>query len=290
MKKIKKLLTLSIISIMMLTACGGQSQRDKETFDAQLSHVESKEKIFNETLDDLKLHKLNHWVKGEATDKHKESFQELEEKIHKELIPKFNDYQQEAEKLPTSNEKLKEIKQLYLKGLEGKEQEIERLKHFVSQYIKSMETNENILNDTQSFEWHRAQVESYIADAQTSATGAKEAAALEEILQKNNEEIKKSVEDAGENPDAQVFKSQTIPLIQQQIRALNQKQLHNNSVSQARQSAIEMYYNLEHYYNERAKAIEYSASLEKTDVNSLMTDSKDLKHYDRAFKQAHQDL
>ncbi|UXR78743.1 MULTISPECIES: EMYY motif lipoprotein [unclassified Staphylococcus] len=290
MKKIKKLLTLSMVSIMMLTACGGQSDRDKEVFDAQLSRVEAKEKAFNETLDNLELQKLNKWVKGETTDKHKESFQDLEENLRKELIPKFNDYQQEAEKLPTSNDKLKEIKRLYMKGLAGKEQEIERLEQFVSQYIKSIETNENILNDTQSFESHRAQVESYIADAQTSEAGTKEAAALEEVLKKNNDEIKKSVEDAGENPDAQVFKTKTIPLIQQQIRALNQKQLHNNSVSHARQSAIEMYYNLEHYYKERTKSIAYSTSLEKADVNTLMTNSKDLKHYDRAFQQAHQDL
>ncbi|UXR69983.1 EMYY motif lipoprotein [Staphylococcus sp. IVB6246] len=273
-----------------MTGCAGQTQREKEEFDAQLAHVEKEEKVFNETLNRMALDKMKKWVEDDVTDSHKEKLQGVEKKIQEQLKPKFKAYQKEVNALPDTNKDLKSVKQAYLKSVQGKEREIERLEQFITQYIASLETNENILNYTQSFESHRAQVEALIAEAQTSEKGVKEVTDLEELLQKNNDDIKKSVEAVTEKNEADVFKNQTIPLIQKQIRTLNQKQLHNQAVSQARQNAIEMYHNLERYYEERVKAIEYSESLKQIDVNTLPLTSKDLSHYNDASRDAYKKL
>lgn len=287
---VKKVLFFCLISIFVLTGCAGQTQREKEEFDAQLAHVEKEEKVFNETLNRMALDKMRKWVEDDVTDSHKEKLQGVEKKIQEQLKPKFKAYQKEVNALPDTNKDLKSVKQAYLKSVQGKEREIERLEQFITQYIASLETNENILNYTQSFESHRAQVEALIAEAQTSEKGVKEVTDLEELLQKNNDDIKKSVEAVTEKNEADVFKNQTIPLIQKQIRTLNQKQLHNQAVSQARQNAIEMYHNLERYYEERVKAIEYSESLKQIDVNTLPLTSKDLSHYNDASRDAYKKL
>ncbi|WP_262614676.1 EMYY motif lipoprotein [Staphylococcus sp. IVB6246] len=284
------MLFFCLISIFVLTGCAGQTQREKEEFDAQLAHVEKEEKVFNETLNRMALDKMKKWVEDDVTDSHKEKLQGVEKKIQEQLKPKFKAYQKEVNALPDTNKDLKSVKQAYLKSVQGKEREIERLEQFITQYIASLETNENILNYTQSFESHRAQVEALIAEAQTSEKGVKEVTDLEELLQKNNDDIKKSVEAVTEKNEADVFKNQTIPLIQKQIRTLNQKQLHNQAVSQARQNAIEMYHNLERYYEERVKAIEYSESLKQIDVNTLPLTSKDLSHYNDASRDAYKKL
>lgn len=290
MSHVKKVLFFCLISIFVLTGCAGQTQREKEEFDAQLARVEKKEKVFNETLDRMALEKMKKWVEDDVTDSHKEKLQGVEKKIQEQLKPKFKAYQKEVNALPDTNKELKSVKQAYLKSVQGKEREIERLEQFITQYIASLETNENILNYTQSFEAHRAQVEALIAEAQTSEKGVKEVTELEELLQKNNDDIKKSVEAVTEKNEADVFKNQTIPLIQKQIRTLNQKQLHNQAVSQARQYAIEMYHNLERYYEERVKAIEYSESLKQIDVNTLPLTSEDLSHYNDASRDAYKKL
>ncbi|UXR72024.1 MULTISPECIES: EMYY motif lipoprotein [unclassified Staphylococcus] len=290
MSHVKKVLFFCLISIFVLTGCAGQTQREKEEFDAQLAHVEKEEKVFNETLNRMALDKMKKWVEDDVTDSHKEKLQGVEKKIQEQLKPKFKAYQKEVNALPDTNKDLKSVKQAYLKSVQGKEREIERLEQFITQYIASLETNENILNYTQSFESHRAQVEALIAEAQTSEKGVKEVTDLEELLQKNNDDIKKSVEAVTEKNEADVFKNQTIPLIQKQIRTLNQKQLHNQAVSQARQNAIEMYHNLERYYEERVKAIEYSESLKQIDVNTLPLTSKDLSHYNDASRDAYKKL
>lgn len=294
MKKFKTIMTFCIVVVFVLTACSSQSQSDKTAFDAQLTRVADKEKAFNQTLDDMALYKLKDIGQGDTTDESKKVFQAFDTKIKKQLKPKFQAYNKAVQQLPASNDDLKSVKQAYVKGMKGKEKEIQRLEDFVTQCIASIEANENILNDTQAFESHRGHVEAYIAEAHATAEGAEESAALEEMLESQNDKIKTSAEEAaGHNDDgkeAQVYRDETIPLIQQQIKALNQKQLHNNAVSQARQSAIEMYYDLERYYETRVKTIEYSQALAKIDVNHLVTSSEQLEHYNDSFQQKYDAL
>ena len=294
MKKIKRLLTFCMIVIFVLSACGGQTHRDKAVFDAQLSRVADKEKTFNETLDNMALYKLKDLGQGDTTDESKKVFKQLNTEIEKQLKPKFQAYNKAVKKLPASDPQLKSVKDAYLKGMQGKEQELQRLENFVTQYIASIESNEKILNDTQAFESHRAQVETYITQAQATAEGTEEVTVLEDMLESCNAQIKESAEEAAvqndDGKEADVYSTKTIPLIQQQIKALNQKQLHNRSVSQARQSAIEMYYDLERYYKERVKTIEYSKALAKIDANALVTASDQLAHYDEQYQKKYDAL
>lgn len=283
-----------MIVIFVLSACGGQTHRDKAAFDAQLSRVADKEKAFNETLDNMALYKLKDLGQGDTTDESKKVFKQLNTEIEKQLKPKFQAYNKAVKQLPASDPQLKSVKDAYLKGMKGKEQEIQRLEDFVAQYIASIESNEKILNDTQAFESHRVQVETYMTQAQSTAEGVEEGAILQDMLESCNAQIKESAEAAAAHNDdgkeADVYSTKTIPLIQQQIKALNQKQLHNSSVGQARQSAIEMYYDLERYYKERVKTIEYSEALAKIDANALVTSSDQLDHYDEQYQKKYEAL
>lgn len=283
-----------MIVIFVLSACGGQTQRDKAAFDAQLSRVADKEKAFNQTLDNMALYKLKDLGQGDTTDESKKVFKQLNTEIKKQLKPKFQAYNKAVKQLPASNAQLKSVKDAYLKGMQGKEQEIQRLEDFVAQYIASIESNEKILNNTQAFESHRVQVETYMTQAQSTAEGVEEGAILQDMLESCNAQIKASAEEAATHNDdgkeADVYNTKTIPLIQQQTQALNQKQLHNHSVSQARQSAIEMYYDLERYYKERVKTIEYSEALAKIDANTLVTSSEQLAHYNEPYQKQYDAL
>ncbi|WP_180809906.1 EMYY motif lipoprotein [Staphylococcus sp. 17KM0847] len=291
--KIFKIIVV-VCCMVGLVACGNQAKQDKKDFDQQMTKVIHKEQVFNKTLDEMSLDQLSHLSREEITDKNKETFKNIKKKINRTLKPQFDDYKKEAEALPDTNEDLNSVKQAYLMGIKGKEQEVEQLERFVTLCISSIDTNEHILENTQQFEKHRSNVEKYMKKAQSTQEGVDESRALEEILESNNNEIQKSVEDAmthdSDEDQAKVFKNTTIPLIQQQIKTLNQKQLSVHDVSLARQSAIEMYYDLAHYYQSRIKTIEYSKALSEIDVHTLIQSSKDLKHYDEAFQEKYENI
>ncbi|MCS4486405.1 EMYY motif lipoprotein [Staphylococcus americanisciuri] len=291
MNKLLSVITLCTIIMFVLSACGGQTHHDKVVFDAQLKRVADKEKTFNQTLNAMPLDKLKGLRQSDTTDKNKKYIKQLDKQIKKQLEPQFQAYYKAVQQLPDENQQLKEIKMAYLKGMNGKKQEVQRLKDFITQYMASIDANEHILNETQAFESHRANVETYIAQAKLD--GAEESGVLEKILETSNEKIKTSAEEASQHNDeqeAQIYQAETLPLIHQQIKELNQKQLHNNSVHQARQSAIEMYYSLESYYQARVKAIQYSEALSKIDTNTLITSSEQLAHYDEDYQQKYEAL
>ena len=111
---------------------------------------------------------------------------------------------------------------------------------------------------------------------------------LENKLISNNQAIKeiaeKSMNAKSEKAQLDAIHKEMLPLIQGQIKELNKTQLKDSATNNARQNAIEMYYKLERYYQERAKTIQYSEKLSKFDVNQLVTKGDDLERFDQPFE------
>ncbi|MEJ7407875.1 EMYY motif lipoprotein, partial [Staphylococcus epidermidis] len=71
------------------------------------------------------------------------------------------------------------------------------------------------------------------------------------------------------------------PLIDKQIKDINQTNISDQHVDNARKNAIEMYYSLQNYYDTRVDTIEISEKLSKIDVDKLPKEGKDISSKDK---------
>ncbi|ARJ51268.1 EMYY motif lipoprotein [Staphylococcus lutrae] len=288
MKKWTIMLILSLVALGGLTACFPSSRQQQHAFDQQMQTVMKQELKIKQTMDQMDLNQLYHLSQTDTTDANKRAFSQMKHQIDEKLKPQMKHYHQAAEKLPAENKDLKLLKATYLKGVEGKEKEIEKLEQFVVLCQNSIQTNENILDDTQQFEKYRSRVENQLNRAKQSAQGIEDSMKLEAQLDKNNSRIKNiaetSIREKDEDVQIKTIKTEIIPLIQDQIKALNETQLKDEMTSQVRQDAVQMYYSLERYYQARIKTITYNQKLSQVDVHTLITKGEDLEKYNQDYE------
>ncbi len=288
MKKWIKIIILSFLALMLLPACMHSSEDQLKAFDQHMKIVNEKERILSKTLNQMDLNQIHYLSQTDTTDKNKQAFNDIKKAIDQKLKPKFKDYKEEANQLPARDDTLKALKSTYLKGIDQKEHEIKQLDSFIALCQKSIQSNEKILDSTQAFEKHRSRVESQMNLAKQTEQGSRENEMLENKLISNNQAIKeiaeKSMNAKSEKAQLDAIHKEMLPLIQGQIKELNKTQLKDSATNNARQNAIEMYYKLERYYQERAKTIQYSEKLSKFDVNQLVTKGDDLERFDQPFE------
>ncbi|MEJ7541760.1 EMYY motif lipoprotein [Staphylococcus intermedius] len=288
MEKWVKIIILSFLIVGSLTACTASSQKQMHAFDQQMKTVSEKERIVNQTLEEMNLNQLYDLSQTDTTDANKRAFDQLKKQIDNTLKPAMKAYHQEAQALPEENKDLKTLKSTYLEGIKGKQKVIEKLDHFVVLCQNSIRANENILDFTQQFEKYRSRVETQISSAKQTTQGAEDSVKLEARLDENNRYIKDKAETSIREKDGKAqmhaIQDEVIPLVQKQIKALNEMQLRDETANRARQNAVQMYYSLERYYQERVKTIEYNQQLAETNIRKLITKAKDLDSYNTPYE------
>ena len=95
---------------------------------------------------------------------------------------------------------------------------------------------------------------------------------------------KKNLDDSKENEVKGAIKNHIMPMIEKQITDINQTNISDKHVNNARKNAIEMYYSLQNYYNTRIETIKVSEKLSKVDVDKLPKKGIDITHGDKAFE------
>ncbi|HCW9308303.1 EMYY motif lipoprotein, partial [Staphylococcus aureus] len=107
-------------------------------------------------------------------------------------------------------------------------------------------------------------------------------------LEHNNKALrdtaKKNLDDSKENEVKGAIKNHIMPMIEKQITDINQTNISDKHVNNARKNAIEMYYSLQNYYNTRIETIKVSEKLSKVDVDKLPKKGIDITHGDKAFE------
>ncbi|MBU7227514.1 EMYY motif lipoprotein [Staphylococcus pseudintermedius] len=288
MKKWIKMIILSFLMIGSLTACMASSQKQMHAFDQQMKTVAEKERIVNRTLEEMNLNQLYDLSQTNTTDANKKAFEQFKKQIDDKLKPAMKVYHQEAKALPEPNKDLKALKSTYLEGIKGKEEIIEKLDQFIVLCQNSIRANENILEFTQQFEKYRSRVETQISSAKQTSQGIEDSTKLEERLDENNRHIKEKAETSIREKDGkaqmQAIQEEVIPLVQTQIKDLNEMQLRDEMTNHARQNAVQMYYSLERYYQERLKTIDYNQKLAQANIRKLITKAKDLDSYNAPYE------
>lgn len=283
--KMKKLIILSLCSLycLVLSGCSQNNQEDLNRFNQHLSKVETKNKNVEKVMDQLELSQLNNISKTDTTDKNKKSFERLQKNINHRLVPKFKDYENEAENLPSKTNKTRKLKKEYLNNVSKQHQSINEIKSFVDLYNQSVVENEKILNYTHSFEINRAQVEKDISKTNNQDN----AHLLKSKIENNNRDLRKTAQKYLEKdsyPTSKAIDEHIKPLIQKQIKDLNQTNITDSHVNNARKNAIEMYYNLLNYYDTRETTIKIEDQLSKINVEKLPKTGKDLSKGNHDFK------
>ena len=142
------------------------------------------------------------------------------------------------------------------------------------------------LDYTKLFEKNRSQVEAHMQKA-SDAGSTTDVNNFKHKLEQNNKELKNTAEKEANSTDAtkvkQSIETQIMPLIDKQIKDLNQTAITNNYVNDARKNAIEMYYSLQNYYETRKETIDISEQLDKINAKDLPKKGEDLEEFDADF-------
>ena len=147
---------------------------------------------------------------------------------------------------------------------------------------QSVVENEKILNYTHSFETNRALVEKDIR----KTNNQENAHLLKSKIENNNRNLRKTAQKYLEKdnyPTSKAINEHIKPLIQKQIKDLNQTNITDSHVNNARKNAIEMYYNLLNYYETRETTIKIEDQLSKINVEKLPKTGKDLSKENHNF-------
>lgn len=291
MKKLLFIATI-VIFITTLTTCGNKTNKDFNDFDNKLSDVKKKQKNVEEVIDKIHLKELDNLSKTDTTDKNKKEFIALQKDINNYLMPEFKKYKKAANQLPANTSDVKNLRNSYLDTVKEKETSINDLKSFVDLCNRSIKDNEDILDYTKLFEKNRSEVESDI----NKATNKSDANQLTSKLEENNKQLKstakKYLNSSTTNSDSakKAINDHISPLIDKQIKDINQTNISDQHVDNARKNAIEMYYSLQNYYDTRVDTIEISEKLSKIDVDKLPKEGKDISSKDKEFNKQYYEL
>lgn len=292
MKKIICIVLLFCFSIT-LSACGNEGSTEFKDFDSTLNDVKSKETELKKVIDDIHLKRLDDLSKTDMTDNNKKEFNELQNKVNSKLIPKFDNYETAAKKLPADSEETKKLKSTYLKSVKEKKAAINNLKNFTDLCNQAVKANEDILDYTKLFEKNRSQVEAHIQKA-SDAGSTTDVNNFKRKLEQNNKELRNTAEKEADSTDStkvrQSIETQIMPLIDKQIKDLNKTAITNNYVNDARKNAIEMYYSLQNYYETRKETIDISEQLEKINAKDLPKKGEDLEKFDADFNKEYNNV
>ena len=106
-------------------------------------------------------------------------------------------------------------------------------------------------------------------------------------VENNNKELKNTAEnhinDQNPKKGKKAIEDHIMPLIDKQIKDLNQTTITDSNVNEARKNAIEMYYSLQNYYETRQDTMGITQRLAKIDLQNLPKKGKDLENDDKAF-------
>lgn len=283
MKKIVIFAMLAIL-IIVISACGNKEKEAQHQFTKQFKDVEQKQKELQHVMDNIHLKEIDHLSKTDTTDKNSKEFKALQEDVKNHLMPKFQVYYKSVESLPDNTAKVKELKKEYMSIANEKKKSIKQLKTFIDLCNQSIKYNEDILDYTKQFEKNRYKVESEIKLADNKI----EATSLTTKLEQNNKALrdtaKKNLDDSKENEVKRAIKNHIMPMIEKQITDINQTNISDKHVNNARKNAIEMYYSLQNYYNTRIETIEVSEKLSKIDVDKLPKKGIDITSGDKVFE------
>ena len=284
MKKIV-LIPMIFLLIVALTACSNKTDSDLSHFESKLDEVNQKQDKLEKVMDEINLKELDHLSKTDTTDKNRKEFIKLQDDINEQLIPAFKDYEKSAKKLPAETHDVKVLKAKYLKTVKTKKKSIYDVKEFVDLCNDSIKDNEDILDYTKLFEKNRSQVEKKIKNA----SNQEDADQLTSKLESNNKDLKetaqKHLDTSSSNAKSakKAIKNYISPLIEKQIKDINQTNISDKNVNDARKNAIEMYYSLQNYYDTRIDTIEVGEKISKINVEKLPKEGKDIDRKDKAF-------
>lgn len=287
MKKILYLVLLCCI-VFSLAACGNKEDSSIKDFESTLKLSQNKGHALKTTVDELNIEQLDELSNKETTDKNKREINQLQNDINNKLVPKMTAYEDSIKNIKASSEQAKSLKKSYRKTVEQQINALKELQTFVSLCNQSIKANEDILDYTRLFEKNRSKVEKNMDNA-SAAGSTTEVHILTKKLESNSRELKATVQknvDTNNDKEAKAqIENDIMPLIESQIKDLNQTTISDSNVNAARKNTIEMYYSLQNYYETRKETITIGEKLDKIDYNKLPKNGKDLEQYEKPFEQ-----
>ncbi|WP_020007048.1 EMYY motif lipoprotein [Salinicoccus albus] len=269
---------LLLTCLIALAGCSSQLEQDTEQYMSNMESVHNTEEEFNSEVNALDYEYLPDELSSSNEDVDVGRLQEIRTHLEDDILPLTEQMSEDIEAVEVNNEELTELYDSYSESVEMKHKFSTQLYEYVDAYLKSEQSNEQLINLSQSFMDNQDE-RSNVIEAASSETETEEIDQLIEQINTNSEEL--DDETMLLQGDESIEEKQThieeviMPLINEHIDSLNTMNLQTESAIRVRSLSLEMYYGFEKYYQERKATMMQNKKLQNLQLQNIleMTDT-----------------
>lgn len=260
-----------------------------EKYMSDMEEIHKLDKQYTSEAESLDYEYLPEELSSRNADVDRERLQKISSKLEEDLVPLADEMAEKIANVKVNNEELTEMHDSFKESVESKQDFARQLDEYVKAYLMSIRSNEELIKLSQSFMENQKERDEIIEKTEDGAA-ADEIDRIIEQINKNSEVLEsktkvlqgdESVEQKQEHIDNTVA-----PLIEKQIKSLNQMNLETENAIRVRSLSLEMYYGFEKYYQERKNTMTHNEKLQGLQLQSIIPmkdtyEKLDEKYYNR---------
>lgn len=275
MFQIKNKLSVIILltCLIALTGCASQLEQDTEQYMNDMESIHDTEEEFQSEVDALDYEYLLDELSSRNEDVDTGRLEEIRAHLEDNVLPLAEQMSEDIENVEVNNEELTEPHDSYTESIELKHQFANQLYEYVDAYLMSEQSNEQLINLSQSF-MDNQEERGNVIEAASGETETEEIDQLVEQINTNSEEL--DSESMLLQGDESIEGKQThteeviLPLIEDHIESLDRMNLRTESAIRVRSLSLEMYYGFEQYYQERKTTMLQNQKLQNLQLQDII--------------------
>lgn len=279
---------LLLTCLIALSGCSSQLEQDTEQYMSNMESVHNTEEKFNSEVNALDYEYLPDELSSSNEDVDIARLQEIRAHLEDNILPLTEQMSEDIETVEVNNEELTELYDSYSESVEMKHKFSTQLYEYVDAYLKSEQSNEQLINLSQSFMDNQDE-RSNVIEAASDETETEEIDQLIEQINTNSEELDdETMLLQGDEPieEKQTHIEEVIlPLINEHIDSLNRMNLQTESAIRVRSLSLEMYYGFEKYYQERKATMMQNKKLQNLQLQNILDMTETFEKLDEKYHQ-----
>src|SRR5699024_649791 len=260
------------ILVLILAGCGDDLEADLHTYEESTAALTDLNNDYNETINEMDFDKLQAMYYGDE-EENLEYLQQLQTEVDETLLPIAEDLEAEIDKVEADNPEVHALHSIIQESVSVKKHFAPQMSSFLNSYVLSIDSNSQLVTLSQSFITHQEERDDIIESAESDEE-IEEMNRLIEVLNDNSEALDEHStvfhkEKSAEEKE-QYANDILLPLIDEQIGALNALNLSTDKATRARTISLEMYYNYRTYFEERKNVMASVENLQEISLENLL--------------------
>lgn len=279
---------LALLLVVLLAACVDNFRTDLHTYEESSKQLLRLNNEFNDTVNNMNFDKLQAmYYKDKNVDI--EYLQNLKTEVDENLVPITDSLSRELDTVEVTNSELEDLHSIMSESVSIKQDFTTQMSSFLNSYVRSIDSNQQLVSLSQSFITHQEERDDIIESAESDEE-IEEINKLIEVFNANSEALdEKSA--AFHNKNSVEEKEQyandiLTPMLDDHIEALNALNISTSKATRARTISLEMYYNYRTYFEERKKIMVAVENLQKVSLQNILPLAETASTLDDQYEEA----